>query len=557
MCAFLQLCGSASAQTKPGIVVSTNRQELSIEAPAGTYLPQPFAVRGAAKMGNYQLPELEPPDRPGEVMADRSSMLAGLVRACDRPSCRQITIGLNSPLATNQTFILRVNEYLPDGGAVTFRFTTSQSVAAAATTATIAKGANAYDQLDELVLTSTNPVKLSSPITVKRIYYRLKDGVPTLEEELFTGTSTWHTDQLYEVHLDRKLIEGVTHVLVIDNGITDSGGANVRAEGKVELAAPPKKPEDRRLDASLATVAAAKQKAVFELTANLVPKRVFQIGDTNWLWEPRFVIDLGLRSTKSNNSVVVAPLNFRNVFFEDVFALQPPKGPRPTLRTRDVKDKRGRAQSAWDAWRAAPWYRLSDIELTIGPKAEFDRNFKRKNVLGALRFDFNFHRWLATMSKKREILENDLNYGKPVASQIVFNYGWKLVPFVAFDFGGHVNNQTVSKKGTSVFVPRHKIFRSYVGFVSTTEWNMFGLPMSLNIEESWVYLAARETIGFTTDTTAKLRQLRGFHPRSKVTLDFNFDPSRHYTFTVGFENGRLAPNFEYLNKLTGGFRVVY
>lgn len=553
----LVLHGSSSAQTNPSVRVSSDLRQLTIEAPTGTYLPDPLAAPIAGQVENYQLHELEPADPPGAVIADRSSLLAGVVQDCERGFCRRIIIRLNVPLAPDQTFILRVNRYRPGGDPATLRFSTTRPAPPPATVATINKGANAYDQLDELLLTSPNPIRVEAQVDVKRIYYRLENGVPTPQEETFTATSRWHTDQLYELRLNRKLVEGQTHVLVIDSGITDSAGTVVRAKGTVELAAPPKKPEDRRIDATLATVAAAKQKAVFDLTTTIVPKRIYQVADTYWIWEPKLFVDVGLRSTKSNNAVVVAPLNFKNVFFEDVFALKPPKGGPPRLGTRADKDKQGRRESAWDTWRSAPWYRLSDVELTIGPKAEFDRNFKRKNILGGIRLDLNFHRWLATMSKKREIIENDLNYGKPVASQMVFNYGWKLVPFFALDFGGHVNNETVSKKGSSVFVPRHKIFRSYMGFVSTNEWNMFGLPTSLNIEESWVYLAAQETIGFTTDTGVQLRQLKGFHPRSKVTLDFAFDPSKHYTFSVGYENGRLAPNFEYLNKLTGGIRIAY
>jgi hypothetical protein len=228
---------------------------------------------------------------------------------------------------------------------------------------------------------------------------------------------------------------------------------------------------------------------------------------------------------------------------------------QPQLATKQVNDKAGHRITGWDTWRATPWYKPSDVEFTVGPKAEFDRNFKRKNVLGSLRFDLNFHRWLGTIAKKRQILED--SYGKATSSQIVLNSGWKLVPFLAFDFGGHVNNETVSKKGKSVFVPRHKIFRTYLGFVSTIEWNTFGLPTSLNLDESWVYLAASEMVGFTTDAGVGFRRLHGFHPRSKVTLDFAFDPSKHYTFNVGYENGRLAPNFEYLNKMTAGIRVAY
>ncbi|HEY9286125.1 MAG TPA: hypothetical protein VIP46_21925 [Pyrinomonadaceae bacterium] len=77
-----------------------------------------------------------------------------------------------------------------------------------------------------------------------------------------------------------------------------------------------------------------------------------------------------------------------------------------------------------------------------------------------------------------------------------------------FDFGGHVNNETVSKKvggvDTSVFVPRPKIFRSYLGFNSATELNDLPVPLTLQIEEWLVHLGTTESIGFTTDNGAFL-----------------------------------------------------
>ncbi|MFL6208094.1 MAG: hypothetical protein ACJ74W_04550 [Pyrinomonadaceae bacterium] len=555
----LLVCMRCAAQGKPTVSVAPDRQTINIVAPAGQTLPPAFVQRAATQMQNYQLHELEPADRPGIVSAERSDLFdASAAPACGGVGCQALTLRFNAPLPANEDFILRIDRYLPAGGALTLRFSTSAAAAASAPTAMISKGPNAYKQLDELLITSTGPINVQPGINVQRSFYRLKNGVPTQQTETYPATVRRKTDQLFVVQLNRKLTEGMSHVLYIDPGITDLTGASVRAEGTVELAGPPKKPEDRRLDVSLASVAATHQKGVFALTANVVPKRIYQVGHTNWLWEPTAAIDVGLRSTKSNNSVVLMPLNFRNVFLEDVFALNPPPANgAPRLTTAQQKDQRGRRPSAWDAWRTAPWYKPSDVEFTVGPKAEFDRNFKRKNLLGSVRFDFNFHRWLATMSKKREILENDLNYGKAIASQTIFNFGWRLVPYAAFDFGGHVNNETVSKKGKSVFVPRHSIFRSYAGLASTFEWNTFALPTTLTIEEALVHLAKRETIGFTTDSGVELRQLRGFHHRSKAALDFAFDPAKHYTFNLTYENGRLAPNFEYLNKLTAGFKVVY
>ena len=74
--------------------------------------------------------------------------------------------------------------------------------------------------------------------------------------------------------------------------------------------------------------------------------------------------------------------------------------------------------------------------------------------------------------------------------------------------------------------------------------------------ESTFYLGSTELIGFTTDAGASIRQVRGWHHRGIAKLNFALDPAKHYNFTVTYENGRSAPNFEYLNKLTGGIRII-
>jgi hypothetical protein len=109
----------------------------------------------------------------------------------------------------------------------------------------------------------------------------------------------------------------------------------------------------------------------------------------------------------------------------------------------------------------------------------------------------------------------------------------------------------------NVFVPRHKIFRIYTGFNATFKQKLIYLPMTITFDESLIYLGATETIGFKTKTGVGLRRLNGFHHRSVVTWGVSFDPAKHWNFVVTYENGRKAPNFEYLNKLTTGFKVLY
>lgn len=115
----------------------------------------------------------------------------------------------------------------------------------------------------------------------------------------------------------------------------------------------------------------------------------------------------------------------------------------------------------------------------------------------------------------------------------------------------------VKGRDEGVLVPRHKIFRSYLGVAATFEINRLPTPITITVEEWLVHLGARELIGFTTDEGPFLRTLQGFHHRGKATFAFALDPSKHYNLTLTYENGRQAPNFEYLNKLTTGVKVIY
>jgi hypothetical protein len=189
-------------------------------------------------------------------------------------------------------------------------------------------------------------------------------------------------------------------------------------------------------------------------------------------------------------------------------------------------------------------------------KLETDRKFQRINTLGNARFEFNFYKWLQTIKDKRTRLEADL---QDKAGLVELTSGFKVVPYLSFDFGGHVKNETVknTKKSKSLVVPKHDIFRSYVGVQTLFQWKMFSFPMTLTIDEYLLYLAARETIGYVTDEGVALRTIRGFHHRGQASWDTYLDPGKHYSFNVTYENGRLAPNFEYLNKLSVGFRVLY
>lgn len=82
--------------------------------------------------------------------------------------------------------------------------------------------------------------------------------------------------------------------------------------------------------------------------------------------------------------------------------------------------------------------------------------------------------------------------------------------------------------------------------------------MAMTFEGNFIYYWSTETIGSVLDNgDINLREIRGFHHNSKVTWDVFLDPSKRYSFTVTYENGRWAPNLLYLNKVAAGVRLLF
>lgn len=570
--ALLVPAGGA-AQDKPVAEAAADRRRIEVSFKSGQPMPARFAAT-AGELRHYRLVELEPADAPGAVSADRTAWLDPAAPAvCAGFGCQRLQLRLVEELPVGQTFILAISDFTNAGTPVTIRFTVAGAPPSPAK-AKITAGPDTTEFPSQLQIRADEELTIGGPIVVRRVYYEISsDGLSyDKKAELFAASvyPAGRPSNRFVLTLDKKLVEGRDHFLEIDTGIANALGQAVKAEGTVKIAGIPTKTEELRYDINLASNVAVHQRPIFEASAkinpynpNLRPKPAF---GTEWLWEPSATVDIGLRSTKSANSVILTPLNFSNIFFENADAFRMGKHtPRqlPGLKTGGAAAAAPpKPGTRYADWLSTPWHRPANLKFTVGPKAEFDRNFKRKNVLGTLRFDLNLHRWDSSISSKRRLLKSDFErVDENVASQARLNFGLSVVPSLMFDFGGHVNNETVSKKvggvDTSVFVPRHKIFRSYLGFNSAMELNDLPVPLTLQIEEWLVHLGTTESIGFTTDNGAFLRNLRGFHHRGKATLSLALGRSKHYNLTLTYENGRAAPNFEYLNKLTSGVRVVY
>ncbi len=320
------------------------------------------------------------------------------------------------------------------------------------------------------------------------------------------------------------------------------------------------KPEatNYKIDVNLSSAAAGNQKPQFDLVGSFAPPQKF-LGH-NWYFNPNSSVDLGLGASKSKNSILLN-LPFRRGFFPYLFKCYPKRLQAPGLNGSNKLTENNEVVNLpnYYEWKnTCPSY-LESIEFKAGPKFEMDRKFARINAVGTVRFDFNFVSWQQSIAKKRENLEDDLITTDYKPEDVSIKTGFILIPRIAFDFGRKLTAEVIENKDKHLrtVIPRHPIFRSYVGFTNTYELNFWVLPMTLTIDEDLMYLGYTETIGNKSDDGIDIRKVRGFHHYGKAALDIAFDPAKHYNFSVTYENGRSAPNFEYLNKVSAGIRLVY
>jgi thymidylate kinase len=105
----------------------------------------------------------------------------------------------------------------------------------------------------------------------------------------------------------------------------------------------------------------------------------------------------------------------------------------------------------------------------------------------------------------------------------------------------------------SEVVPEHSIARLDGGFITKAQVWRFQLNSDLTIFDMF----DTETIGYKTKQSVGLRVLDGIQFHAKPDFTFYLDPAHHFGLDITYENGRTAPNFEYLNTVNAGLKVVY
>jgi hypothetical protein len=356
--------------------------------------------------------------------------------------------------------------------------------------------------------------------------------------------------------LPLRVSDGKQYQVRFKSGLRDVLGDPVSADGSFKLPEVPKNDDDAKISGKLNTVAAVHQTAVLELSGKFAPLHRYYDRENRTIYlDPSVTVDVGLHSTKAANSVIFSGL-FRDIITRCTGSGDKDCQPQPKcVKSADADATLGTYQS----WTRTPAFCLSEVRFAFGPRFETDRNFQRINTLGEARFDLDFWRLIGAIGDKRTMILGDLkNSAKYHAKADLLegpDFGFSFLPYVEFDAGGHVNQETVtnSKAKASLEVPRHGIFRVYAGGVAKFEYKR----ASLKLDSAMIEMATEEEIGVVTSSGVALRRVTGIQPHSLASLDFGMDPARHYVLSFSYENGRAAPNFEYLSKFASGIKVIY
>ena len=569
------------AQETPSVTVGTGRNELRIKFDPMNSIPRPEAQK-LEQIANYEVHELIKPEELAARAAeeidrinalpdgdDKNKQLTGLATTLRNPNrnllsptapecrleCARIKVMLATPLDYDKTYVLTIAGVMIDGNAVKpVEFKLEKS-------AKITEALNSKKMREELRIQGTGPLNVSSAtLNINRKTLRINDEGTRAVDHIDTLTSTASQPpgipNLIEVTLAEKLNEAQSYTLQVPgNQINDGTGVAIETKGTITIPGLASPPDDPTVSLAVETNAAVGQKPQFDFDFAWAPYKRYAWNRANWYWQPQVMVDVGLGDTKSDNAISLALLAHYSSTPSNLEPL--PKGGEPTLKTgtRQTQPSEIQLRTLY-RWRHTPWYRLGSYDFFIGPKLEADRAFHRINTLGNINFEFRFHRWVATIDEKRKLLSPQLH---ELANLVEINNGYRVIPYISFDFGGNVKNETVENTTTktSISVARHPIFRSNVGIKTLFQWRLFSFPMTLTLDERLMHLAAHEDIAFVTDEGVGFRSMRGFHHRGEAAWNLAFDPAKHYNFTIKYENGRKAPNFEYLNKVSTGFKVIF
>jgi len=260
--------------------------------------------------------------------------------------------------------------------------------------------------------------------------------------------------------------------------------------------------------------------------------RLIELRKTEIFFDPVVNFDVGSGNAKSSNSVIV-PAQFTRAFVLGLPSNKKKLDPASLMK--------------------APGSRLVGVNATFGPRAEFDTQHGGVNVLAEGRGEL----YLPQLSKTVDFQKAAIAEGNPAIRDVLElpTNGFSIAPYLQFDAGTHVNSQTISNPaGTApASIPTYDISRVYFGFYGTAQLGR----NTVSLDASGVDLFLTEVAPFTVGKNVDVRRISGVQPHTKATYSVYIDRLKHYAGSICWEDGRMAPSFQYLNKVTVSLKVTY
>jgi hypothetical protein len=505
-----------------------NGLALQIDVMMSGALPRNFTQNEEAKAENYRLFLVSQPDEPEMRVNEITEQFLGTLDAGFEGSVR-VNLKPGKHLDPGVTYIVTISNFDPP--------TTPRLSLRFKVDATIVTSDTAH-QTKSLLLFSPIPVAIrdGSAIRAKRKVIKLAPGPNYAESTVaipaHVTSGAGGNDVI--VTLDKALSEGKEHQLVLTAPASDGSGLNIIANGRIKPAGAVSD-SGALINVTFGGNAAVHQTGVFTLTGRVAPLHTLFLGGSTFHWDPSVTVDIGLHTTKTSNSII----------FDSPFRFI-----KPVASAGGISGSNLPAFAAWS--RSGP-LSVGALEFALGPRFEVDRNFNRLDIVLEDRMDVRFLQLQRSINAVTALILKDLPKDKADLLEPI-NWGFELTPFIGTDQGGYLPQTVmVGKTGPSLETAGHAIFRTFAGMLGKIEYRRF----SIGYDERVNWLGLRESALYKTSSGLGARNVRGWQPHSKVSINYALDSGKHYVLTATYEDGRTPPNLEYLDKVNFGLKFIY
>jgi hypothetical protein len=470
---------------------------------------------------NYKIYEVTNANSSIESLNDVSSQFLDLAGQIQIRLKSRMTVPLKQPLHSDRTYLIEAKD--AHGNVLDATIDASPTLASS----------DAKHLPNALYVNANVPLKATYSANAVTVTYDPGQGKKTVYPARVLGA---RQSLGLEIWMDEPLPAGLSNSLQLTvNGITDLYGVAVPISGP--LASAPSAPADATKDfisIQLSAIAAVHSAPTFGATGAFAPlhvaKNVVVLPGLIHV-DPAITFDTGSATAKTTNTVTL-PSQFVRPFLLGL--------PKPPQNLADLDSRKPS--------------KISVLNVMGGVRAEFDTQHGGTNLMGEGRAEFYLSKLYAT-ANARTAAVSAANPSIRSTLNLPAN-GWSITPYVQYDGGGHVTSQSISNATAglpNVDIPTYSISRIYFGSQTTVQYGI----NSLTFDGSWFELFFVETAPFTTNNVVSSRTVSGLQPHARGTYNISLDQEKHFSGSISWENGRSAPSFEYLNRVTVGIQVVY